>query len=83
MASSGLKKMLNFIILYMPKVYQKIFSSQILFLLPNPILCFVMACNMPGQMLLPKVMANVEAIIIYVDVGFSFCLFKCIKLYSQ
>ena len=61
MASPGLKKMLDFIILYMPKVYQKMFFFQILFLLPNSILCLIMACNMPGQMLLPKVMADVKA----------------------
>ena len=65
-ASSDLKKMLDFIILYMPKVYQKMFIFQILFLLPKSIFCFVMVCNMPGQMLLPKVMADVKAIIIYV-----------------
>ena len=66
MASSGLKKMLDFIILYMPKVYQKMFIFQILFLLLNSILCFIMACNMSRQMLLPKVMADVRAMIIYV-----------------
>ena len=66
MASSGLKKMLDFIILYMPKLYQKMFIFKILFLLPNSILCFVMAFNMSRQMLLPKVMADVKAIIIHV-----------------
>ena len=68
MASSGLKKMLDFIILYMPKLYQKMFIFQNLFLLPNSILCFIMTCNMSGQMLLPKIVADVKAIIIYVCV---------------
>ena len=42
------------------------FIFQILFLLPNSISCFIMECSMCKQMLLPKVMADVKAMNIYI-----------------
>ena len=64
MASSGLKKMLDFIILYMSKgVSENVYLSN--FVAKFNIM-FVMACNMSRQMLLPKVMADVKAMNIYI-----------------
>ena len=52
MASSGLKKMLDFIILYTLKsVSEKCLSCN--FLDAKPILCHMMACDMLRQMLMP------------------------------
>ena len=52
MASSDLKKMLDLIILYTLKsVSENVYL--IIFLFDAKINVFVMACNMPGQMLLP------------------------------
>ena len=67
MASSGLKKMLDFIILCMPKgVSENVYLSNFV-LLPNSISCFIIIdCNMYRQMLLPKVMADVKAMNIYI-----------------
>ena len=53
MASSGLKKMLDFIILYTLKsVSENVYPVILVFLIPKPILCHMMACDMPRQMLM-------------------------------
>ena len=54
MASSGLKKMLDLIILYTLKSVSENVYLLILFLDAKiNVFVFVMACNMPRQMLLP------------------------------
>ena len=53
MASSGLKKMSDFIILYTLKSVSENVYPVIFFWTPKPILCHVMTCGMPRQMLMP------------------------------
>ena len=53
MASSGLKKMLNLIILYTLKSVSENVYLIICFVMPKSMFCFVMACNMPRKMVLP------------------------------
>ena len=60
MASSGLKTMSGFIILYIHfKVYQKM--CPVIFVLDTKTnILYMMACNMPRQMLLPMVVVDVR-----------------------
>ena len=53
MASSGLKKMLDLIILYTLKsVSENVFPYNFV-LMSKSMFCFIIACDMPRQMLLP------------------------------
>ena len=51
--------------MYAKGVSENVYLSNFV-LLPNSISCFIMECNMSRQMLLPKVMADVKAMKIYV-----------------
>ena len=51
MASSGLKKMLDVIIVYTLQSVSENVCPVILFSTPKPIFCHMMACDMPMQML--------------------------------